>query len=950
MRVGKSLLLHACFVALTWQPPVHGADLSAAQLRDGLGRLAALLAAEVPQNARWVLVSSERGRFGIFDRQEDVFSTEGNAFLWDEKPGREARIMTLYDGGVYPVKAETGDSSQDAQYLRREFRATWKNADAAKDAAAAVAWLKKEAQKSAGAVMTNSGGRFSGDPDDAAAKYAASQQTALLWAALLLHTGQDAPALSLATTVLAGTDEARRKQLLDAFFDRLGNQAYAKVMQDFDKQRDWARLRDALDALVKKFSSGWAQRDAVRVFHHHVVERAKLPAAPPLKTQSPLVDDAQTALLAWLKELEAGKQPPYDIWTLPPPPAGEDGENEPRANEAETAFPRSHGLAAVPLLAALLADDTLTLVGLNQHGNFQRHYFGGGGRDEAERLRGSYRSLQKPPTRADLAWSALQRVLPQDLQHGEREDLAEAIPDILAWHASVKNTTPADLALAYLESGQNDAAVLAHAVATDDPKKLARLEGSMLESVDIWDLNRLEPFIEKLGPERGPPFLVKVRQKLEGDLGRYQSDAAQQERQRKQMEAALKRLEATAKGEKKTLDLAALLAVLAAYDPMAENDDRFMLEEAYRQIPKVMQKLAAPARVEAIAKTLPGFKSAQFAGQMLEFAFDGDGEKMPALKPEEHQAVLTATRPYWQQILEVEPTDENLRLQTQVVIRLQTLAGIKSDFPLFDLTQLGERGIQILRARGLAILAGQQPAALPDPKAINDDERAQLLAEWGAKSPADIAAGLRTLEIDRLIALNDTLQREVNQRGNELPAGLQTHINSVHEIKAKDTDAAPWQAWKGRLFNKEALLALAREISATKATGMLTVSLHRSSPLFGFTLHVSESKTISGWQSHYLTDLGSEAEMIPPDARRFSMAVWQQRRGSEEWGWFDAPTFHEPKAAAEPKNEAEEALQELAGEARETWQKVSAALDKPQSDQLTFHLFTVPVSLLKTAE
>lgn len=953
MRRGKSLLLHAFLTLLALLTPASGAaDLSEAQLRDGLTRLAALLAADVPKNARWVLVRSEGGRFGIFSREEDVFTTEGNAFLFDEKPGVEARIMVLYDGGVYPVKAIDNNRSENERQQRREFRATWKNADATKDAAIATEWLKREALKAASTKTNDDGtdpfGGRRGDDGNPAAKYAASQQTALLWAAMLLHTGHDAPALSLATTALAGTDEAKRKQLLDTFFNRLGNQAFGKVMQDFATHRDWGKLSAALDALVKKFPLGWMQRDAVRVFHHHVSERAKLSAFPPLKTKSALSTDDQKTLLAWLKDLESGKQVPYDIWTLPPLP-DEGGEIETRRNEMEASFPRSSGLAAVPLLAALLADDTLTLVGVGGQGGYERNYWGGGSQDEVERLRSSYISLQKPPTRSDLAWNALERVLPQDLRRSDFTNPAEVIPDVLAWHASVKNATPADLALAYLEAGQNDEAVLAHAVATDDPKKLARLEGAMLEDVDIYDLTRLEPFIEKLGPQRGPPFLVKVRQKLESDLGRYQNDAAQQERQRKQMENALKRLEATAKGEKKTPDLQSILAIAANYDPESGDDDQLEVQDAFQQLPKLMQKLSAPARIESIVKVLPGFKSPQFAAQMLEFAFDGDGEKIPALKPEGKKTVLEVTKPHWQKMLETEPTDENLRLQAQVVIRLQELAGIEDDFPLFQLLPLGERGTKIIRERGLAILGGQKPAALSNPKDINNEQREKLLAEWGAKPPADIAAGLETLELDKLLALNDEILRATNQRGQELPPGLKTHISTIHEIKAKDTDAAPWQAWKGKSFDKETVIALAREISATKTTGLLTVSLYRAAPLFGFTLHVSESKTISGWQSHYLTNMDSDSEMLPPGIKRYSMGIWQQQRSSEEWGWLDAPAFHEePKAAAEPKNEAEEALQEMAEESREAWQKVSAALDKPQSGQITLHLFTVPVSLIKT--
>ena len=664
MRLGKMLMM-ALILAL----PVSGqtVDLTQTQLRAGLSQLAALLAADVPKNARWVLVSSERGRFGIFNREEDVFSAEGNAFLFDEKPGVEARIMTLFDGGFYPVKAASEDQD-NTPAMGQEFRAQWKNADAAKDVGTAIDWLKKQAKdaRSTG----NSGGRdpFSGNRDDPAANFTVIQQTAISWAAMLWHTGLEAPALSLATAALEGTDEAGRGRLLDAIFTRSANQAYSMAMKDLGEHRDWTKLRDALDVLVKKFPLGWEQRDAVRVFHHHVTERAKLSAEPPLKTKTPLSADDQKTLLGWLKELEAGKRSPYGIWSLPLPQEQHDG------TETETAFPRSVGLDAVPLLAGLLGDDTLTLVSSSGgRGGYDQHFWDSGG-DEEDRLRNFYKSLQKPPTRANLAWATLRDVLPQELRNVQDEDLSELIPDVLAWHASVKDASVSELAISYVESGQRDEAVLAHAISTDDPKQLSRLEGAMLENVNIWDLSGLDPFVTKLGKQRGPSFLNKVRQKLEGDLVRYQSDAKEEARQRKQMEAALKRLEAAAAGEKKTLDLPALLAIAADFDPQVASDDQLEFQDAFQQIPKVMEKLSASTRIESVAKVLPDFKSPQFAAQMLEFVFDGDRKQIPALKPEEHKAVLEATKPHWQKILETESTDDNRSLQAQVLVRLQQLA------------------------------------------------------------------------------------------------------------------------------------------------------------------------------------------------------------------------------------------------------------------------------------
>ncbi|WP_395745500.1 hypothetical protein [Prosthecobacter sp.] len=976
MRIRKALLHLEILASLLCALPMAGtaAELSDAGLRAGLTQLATLLAADIPKDARWVLVESQDGRFGIFtERGEDVFRTEGNTFLFNEKPGVEARLVFLSTGTIYPVRAE--DASEERAPAQRrsapEFRATWKNADVSKDVQAAAEWLKKEAGRSGGKTASTPSASIddllqlegNGNPD----QLLMHQQTALLWAAILQHTGHEADALTLARAALTGADDTRRKLLLDGCFNRRADQGFSQAMEDFGKQHDWNRLAEALNALLTQFPMGWRQRDAVRVLHHKVAARAKLPPVPPLQTTRPLAEADQKVLLAWLQDLEAGKQLDYSRWTLPSPAKnnGDDDEDEDSGGDSDpfagnpahpgraAGFPRSHGLAAIPLLAALLADDTMTLVNLNQgrHYGGYSHSFGGAEPDAVTKLQQAYKALPKPQTRAQLAWHLLQRVLPSDLVGSDEDNLAEKAPDVLSWYASVKDATPADLALAYFEAGDSRGDIIALAMTASDPKKLARLENRMLDQAQIYDMSPMIPFVEKLGPEKGPAFVAKVRRKLEADLGRYGND--DNGRQRKQMEASLKRLETAAKGEKKTPTIQELLAVMAAYDQNGDDTDQMEVREAFEVFPKLMRKLSPAERLDLILTALPTFKSPAMGLNMLNYALRGEGDDAgKTLKPEERQALLARTRPHWQKLLAAPASDgdedEPMGLLIQTVSALEHLAtGTVEPEVLQETAFLGDRGAEMLRQRAAALLAGQKVEPLPDARAIKSEERQKLLADWGKKTAAEIGRDLETLPADQLLALNQTLLRS----GASIPASFQEHARLIQTVKTKGiSDAAPWQAWRGKPWSKETLLALATQIS-TFSGGRLMVQLQRQSPLFGFQLQVSEVPKFTGnWQIKQMAEQLEEVpeelgESFPKLGKRLSAASFQQSRTSTEWLWLDAPNS--------PKNDATEGvegMEEMRESEKQAWEALATATGQDRALPTSMTFLSAPTALLVKKE
>jgi hypothetical protein len=947
MRGGAAVLFVAIVAGLAGHGAARAADLTEGQIREGLAKLSVLMAADVPTTARWVLVENQGRRWaGIFTHREDPFPSEGNAFLLEEKPTGEARIMIASSGSVMSVRSKGKEGGAvvpstgavgTLMVAAGEYVATWKDANVAKDVAAAVEWLKKTAKKGGpGAVPAMGGDPFAGaDGDEANTHAMAHMQTALLWAALLHHTGHANEALALAQTAMAGKDEKQRKQLLDGLFSRVATGAYSRTMMEFGKHRDWAKLRDDLAALVKKYPMGWTNRDAVRVALLHITARAQLPTEAPLKTRQPLPEADQKLLLAWLKEMESGKQPSYWRWTLPPIEGQEDGDpfvpDSRRAMSGNSAaFPDSHGLKAVPLLAALLTDDTLTAAGTAMHDHYSRGFYSGGDEEAVTKLRMAYNSLTKPHTRAELAWQTLQNVLPSEMRMSDDEESAARADDVLAWYASVKDASPANLAMTYLEAGEKDELIIAHAMTVTDPKQVTKLDALMLEHADAWNPGRLEPYVAKLGPEKGAAFVAKLRQKLEADMARY--GEGRTNNMVKQMEAGLKRLDAAAKGEKKDLSLQSMLKTLAAIGPDISDEAQIELEEVYEKLPGVTSKLSLEERVRTMLPALAEFKSPRLAAQTLGYVFQR--EQPDGKSTEASKKLLMESKPHWLRLMAMKESSEGDPygdgLLMYCVFSIEYLArGEAQSEALQYLATLDDRGMAKLREHAITLLEGKEPPPLPEAKSIDEKQRQQVLAEWGQKSADQAARDIEALEIQALMTLNETLTRE-----KELPENLKTVMWRIGRVDvAGSTDTAAWQAWKGKAVDKESLIALAKTVSTSPSRSVISVSLRRMAPALGWKLTIKESDKLDeagagAWLTNGADNVG---EHLPKLAKRVSAGLLQQGRFQANWTWYDAPIVDGKEPAKEEKKEdleeeaiveAREAMASMRAEEGKSWETV----------------------------
>jgi len=911
-----------------------------AQIREGLIKLAAHIAADVPTSARWVQVETEGQRSGIFgDHQGDPFRIEGNVLLISEKKEVEARIVSVNSATAATIKhISQAEKMTPQDYQRGQMPATWKDADLAKDVAAALEWLGKVVAKKGGSTSNND--PFGGSSGEGGPP----QVRALIWAALLMHTGHAEEAVKMAAIVLKDADEETHKEVLDASFERVASMRYMRCLMDFAAHRQWSRLRDELTALISHFPHGWRQRDAARVFLKHVTARAAFTSEPPFKTTRALPEADQKVLLTWIAELESGKQPPYSRWVLPPL----EGQRQ-MDGEQTTTFPASHGLKALPMLAALLTDETLT-TSMNVYGGGM--FYGVSGSDAAEKLRSAYSQLMKPSTRAELAWSSLQRVIPSELQNSDLS-FADRSAEVLSWYAKIKDLPPAELALNSLEAGDNDELVLAHALRLEDPKKFQRLEKTVIENAQVYSLNNLGPFVTKLGPEKAPAFLTQLRTKLEADLSRYGSSDNEQQ---KMLERGMKKLEAAAKGEGGKIDLDAALQTLMALTDDAEGEAQMDAQDAYQLLTEAVKKMPQLERLTLLLPRIPEFKSGRFAGALIQIAQSNGEDKPTLLTQPQRQTLLSTLKTSWNPFLEKQRSQETTAQQLSTLMPmafcLSAITGKPLDQDLiYKLEGFGTRIVPVYDAWIDAVLNEKEPPAWPDATTISEADRKQMITTLGAKTLAEMRAEIAKLSLPQLLALSDHLQHL-----EELPASWKSYLSSIQVIECADSaEAALWQGWLGKAWGHETILGLTQQAAKSESGKVLILQLLRPALIFGWKLTILPQAKLTGWTKNTFQDLRQGlGDSMPKLAKRIVSGQFSNGRSHANWTTFDTPVMDAAKAPALPTGDDLQAAAKLMkhkrNEEAEAWKTIQDSFNKEDSNPARgtpmVHLISVSTTTL----
>lgn len=944
--------------------------LSDADIENGLRALPALLGVRL-EGARWGRVEAlaYAGQYGRAD-----FEFKGNAW----KLASDAASVQTADG----MQVKLSDSEPTGEGRRETVvQGKWEEINIADDVAPLCDWLekaaKKEAQAEAGKAADPDGSNDNGGIDIYA--LGRLRVTALRWAVALEASGHHAEALKVAAAVLKPLTQEKRAQLLDALVSAAASGELARRMEAFAGDHDWKKLGDALQSLIVAYPRGWPQLNAVRILKKRVDHRVAN-ASPALKPARPLTAEQIGIVEAWIKDTEAhGSVERYDCWLLPPI-----GERAP----PQKSFPASLGLAAVPLLAAMLGDDTLTLStpsrsGMGYEGvgyNFDPF---GGGNDSTDEdgqvtaLHRIYQQLPRPFTRSELAAVLLTRILPQELQSSEHGALdGSSVQTVMEWWQEVKDLKPVDLALAYAEQRHHAQQAIPLILEKGDQAAIGKLEEILLAQAEPYSLDGLAPVVAKLG-DRAKPFMAKLKRVIEAKLTQRNRDDADTKKRAEKAIAALERQLAAQSGdvpaaqilseiiEKKTTYRDSYMALQVSLSKLPESERvRLLLEKAL-----IMPDEQTALALVAYAIALP--KSNDRNGEALpedivdaQIAATTKSTTLPVKKA--RVELLAANKSTWAKLLHLDfasaPQVSALRDYKKIQFVAALEAFLRADdkwYPKLDaeyrrLQPLGTRLTAIYVARGEEMLEGKEPAPMPDAKTPAAADVAKVWDELRALQPDALYARLPQVDPSMVLALNEKLAGE-----KEWPESFTKASRQITSV----TVPAAWEAWKGREVTGESVFELATACTTgVDATHKLAAVLQRQFPLEGWSLTIEMTDVQRGsWEQYQFAQIAKSLGNKLDEASRVGIGWTTLPSEARNGGisWLNQPT--KPTKPAEgsetaqspaPSGDSEGALKELRRGEEAFWRRVLDWKDERTAmhgEPLMFMFSSASASVVKKA-
>ena len=350
---------------------------------------------------------------------------------------------------------------------------------------------------------------------------------ALVFAMQILQSGDTVSANRLAAAVFENFPD--REAVLNGAVSVIADARYRTACAEFAKSGDWKRYAASLKAMRAELPPGWKNRAACAKLLALVEKRAAGPA-PALTLPAGVQGDAGT--LAAFTALGEGNHAPSgpietsqheSLWLLPDTAEIKPAEvlrypYGPLPNVPEVKSLTKGGVAALPVLAAALGDETLTPIF-----HPPLHGFATSGESVEARTNRFYDALYRPMSRAEIARALILSILPdEDFKfHGMKTE-ALAGP-ALDFHKKHAGSTPAELASFYLKEGSTyqKQCVRHYLKSSEDPAVGKLFEDTLLASADIEAGARdaLEYLRNKRDKGAGAPgFARKVVAKLKTNL------------------------------------------------------------------------------------------------------------------------------------------------------------------------------------------------------------------------------------------------------------------------------------------------------------------------------------------------------------------------------------------------------------------------------------------------
>lgn len=805
-------------------------------------------------------VATERSRYGTFSE----IGMKGGGWKL-ESPGKvegSAVIVTLEGERQEIIDRRAGQALLER--LRKQWRDEGKSEEEVDDEVrryfAGVGWgeakpadAKEDADRLADGFTRQEGAEESRILQ--MVRYGSQSGEALIAAAYFYKAGFKDQANRAAAGLFAAAENP--ESIIDSAIGILAEREYNRAVNAFfsegEAQGDWGKLSDALGATIAKFPRGWRNLGAVRLLAQKVAAR---PPQPPELTAEGL-SDTHRKLAAQIANDKSGQlYIPDSIGWLAGAVDPEDG-GEGGSLTAEITKLR---LDAIPMLAALIGDETLTHIDSRY---IRRGSFSYSSDDDTESeafILEAFKSMRRPATRGEFAEAFLRSIIPDESEDtfSREEPLPEETQEnSLKFYADHKDKSPTELALFYLQNGGSSQKVEAiTSLLESGDEHLEVIENYYLDPDSpieerIWSVDN---YVEKRGKEAAA-FLDKLQARIDREL---KDDPDADESDRQQYAQMMEQLRRMASGEGVAELVAKALAGEVAFQAVANQIYELLESGDPAANTAALLRGAAEAPDAGLAQSflsLVGYVPHAAPGEEADGAEEGDEEPpMPTLQDnaELWTKLLGDERAKFSQMVQ-----GNLAVADSAAIAINQI-GAPADLQAIGglIQMVGFSAVsETLRTRAAEILEGKpadELTAMPAAESVDAAARDALSARLMALEGAALGEAIRSLPAAERLALAE-MAGDGSDAANALAAKLGSVANQIASVQvaapagAEPEIGAMLKARIGDTFSKadvEALVEAGKQVVAA-GDGIVVMATRR--PGFGgFEISITRADPAEG--------------------------------------------------------------------------------------------------------
>jgi hypothetical protein len=745
---------------------------AAADFTAGFERLIALGLPEL-KGAEWVAAGDE-SRNPDYSLREILQELKGNG--WKIQQGEKPMFVPLGQLDPQEMPATSGSGRGLLGGLLGGGSKKAKTVDPVKDAAKLIATLADpEKSKDFRSRLEYSG--------------ASSLGSLLIHATQLHQTGHPKEASQLVSTILSLG--ANPETVIDAAINQLAARDQSRITEAFFTTHDWAAYERDLRALAERYPRGWENFPAVQMLLPAVAKRVagEMPANPAipgitlhpeaiaaleatLQENKNSSDDDAVARFAKERKIPEAQLTPQMRQQIARMLSRSDGEYssgpwlvaEPPGKESKDPWLRlkSLGLDALPALAAIANDDTLTF---SRNGSSRSSYsYRSNQETAADRALKAYQSMDRPQTRGELACSLLTATLPG---MAETESSPQMIADAAMefWKAN-RGKSKLDLLLLFLAEGNAQEKQIASTALAEIPEEAAHqaFEKYVLEGDGLTDsLDSVATYLKRR-KTAAKDFFTRFSAALKSQLDGVDLDSVSGGYEIKQaggVDKYLKKLSLLVGRESPRK----LLLELAK----AEKPDTRQINSLAETLAESSPETFVPLYLEAAASATHSKTRAAFLAALIHQAYDQESDNKEEMK---ETPVPPAQIPHWITLLgddRTTPNGDQIRLHAaQVLEQYHSPATWERISEIYKIDPGAYN--ELVLARANSRLAGKSPIPLPDATKVSATRMAEMLKQLADAKPEAIHGLANAWPIEDRLAFKNW--QEDPKQAATLPANV----------------------------------------------------------------------------------------------------------------------------------------------------------------------------------